>query len=134
MSSWSLYYHFVWSVKHRLPLILPAFEERLHSAIAAKAIQLGATVHAVGGIEDHIHLAVSVSPKIPLAHFIAEIKGNTSHFVNHVIKPDLEFYWQEEYGVFSFGEKDLPFVVRYINEQRSHHCQGTAIDKLEMAA
>ena len=131
MPYWSLYYHFVWGVEHRLPLILPTFEKRLHSAVASKAIDLGAIVHAVGGIEDHVHLAVSIPPKIPLARFIGEIKGNTSHFVNHIIEPGFTFYWQEEYGVMSFGEKDSPFVVHYVHEQRNHHCQGSAIEILE---
>ena len=131
MPYWSLYYHFVWGVKHRLPLILSTFEKQLHSAVAAKAIELGATVHAVGGIENHIHLAVSVPPKIPLARFIGEVKGNTSHFINHVIEPGLGFSWQADYGVVSFGEKDLPFVMRYVHGQRNHHCRGREIDKLE---
>jgi REP element-mobilizing transposase RayT len=132
MPYWSLYYHFVWSVKYRLPHILPSFEKQLHGAVAAKAIELGGVVHAVGGMEDHLHLAVSAPPKISLSRFVGEIKGNSSHFVNHVIEPDLEFYWQEEYGVVSFGEKDLSYVVRYVHNQRNHHCNGTEIDKLEM--
>jgi REP element-mobilizing transposase RayT len=134
MPYWSLNYHIVWSVKYRLPLILPSFEKRLYSVVASKAIELGAVVHAVGGIEDHLHLAVSVPPKIALSRFIGEIKGNSSHFVNHMIKPDLEFYWQEECGVVTFGEKDLSYVVRYVHNQRNHHCNGTVIDKLERIA
>jgi REP element-mobilizing transposase RayT len=132
MPYWSLYYHFVWSVKHRLPQIHPTFEQQLHSIVAAKSIELGATVHAVGGMEDHLHLAASVPPKIPLSRFIGEVKGNSSHFINHIIKPGLEFHWQEEYGVVSFREKDLPFVVRYVRDQRNHHCGGKVIDKLEV--
>ena len=131
MPYWRLHYHFVWGVKQRLPLILPTFEKRLYRSMAAKAIELGAFIHAVGGIEDHVHLAVSVPPKISLARFVGEVKGNASHFINHVIEPDGGFYWQEEYGVVSFGEKNLPFVVRYVQEQRRHHYQGTAIDGLE---
>lgn len=112
-------------------MIQPAFEAKLHNAIAAKAIDLGAVVHAVGGIEDHIHLSVSVPPKVPLSRFIGEIKGNSSHFVNHIIKPELNFYWQEEYGVVSFREKDLAQIVRYIHKQREHHSSGTVIELLE---
>jgi hypothetical protein len=39
-----------------------------------------------------------VPPKLALAEFIGDVKGNSSHYVNHVIKPDLAFYWQNEYG------------------------------------
>ena len=62
MSYWRLFYHFMWGTKLREPLIDPAFEADLHRVIAAKAIELQAVAHAVGGIEDHVHLVVSVPP------------------------------------------------------------------------
>ena len=79
MPYWKLFYHFVWGTKGCLPLILPTFEPDLYRAIAAKVKELEGSVHAIGGIEDHIHLAVSMSPKVSLAKFINEVKGNSSH-------------------------------------------------------
>jgi len=105
MPYWRLYYHFVWSTKDRLALIDERIEAELYIVIAAKAKELGATVHSIGGIEDHVHLAASVPPKVSLSEFVGLVKGNSSHFVNHVIKPDFYFAWQEEYGVQSFSEK-----------------------------
>ena len=64
MPYWQLYYHFIWGTKNRLPLIDAALEPDLYRAVAAKAQVLGGFVHAVGGVEDHVHLAVSVPPKI----------------------------------------------------------------------
>jgi putative transposase len=134
MSYWRLFYHFVWGTKKRLPLIKPEFETDLYHVITAKAEELTALVHAVGGVEDHIHLAVSVPPKLALSHFIGQVKGSSSHFVNHVVKPDFEFHWQNEYGVISFGEKQLSFVVRYIHHQRTHHAEGNVQERLERIA
>jgi len=131
MSYYKLYYHFVWSTKNRLPLIDPAIESELYRAIAAKGQDLDGYVHALGGMEDHVHLATSFPPKIAPAFFIGEVKGNSSHYVNHVIKPDFEFYWQDEYGVLSFGEKNLPAVVRYIQNQKKHHAEGSLISAME---
>jgi putative transposase len=131
MSYWKLYYHFIWSTKHKLPLIDPQIESQLYHAMAAKAHQMEGLVHAIGGMEDQVHLAVSVPPKTAPAKFIGDVKGNSSHFVNHVIRPDFEFRWQDEYGVLSFGEKDLPAVVRYIQNQKQHHADRTLLDALE---
>jgi len=133
MPYWKLYYHFVWSTKGRLPLILPAFEADLHRVIAAKIIKMGGSIQAIGGIEDHVHLAVSIPPKLALARFVGEVKGNSSHFINQVLKPDFEFYWQDEYGVLSLGEKSLPAVVRYIHNQKQHHTNGTLIAAMEQS-
>jgi putative transposase len=131
---WRLFYHFTWGTKLREPLIGPAFEADLHRVIAAKALELQAVVHAVGGIEDHIHLVASVSPKFALSTFIGQVKGNSSHFVNHVVQPDYTFAWQEEYGVVSFDEKNLGWVVRYTLQQREHHKAGTTVARLEQVS
>lgn len=131
MSYSKLYYHFVWSTKDRLALIDSSFEAELYRVIAAKAKDMGGFVHAIGGTEDHVHLAASVPPKIAPAKFIGDVKGNSSHYVNHVIKPDFEFYWQDEYSVLSFGERNLSSVVRYIHDQKQHHADGTLIEAME---
>ena len=77
MPYYRLFYHIVWTTQDRLPLIKVEFEVSLHNVIAAKAKNLGALVYAVGGIEDHIHLAATVPPKIALADFIGQIKENS---------------------------------------------------------
>jgi REP element-mobilizing transposase RayT len=131
MPYWKLYYHITWGTKNRLSLIDKSFEARLHSAIAAKALELEAIVHAVGGIGNHVHLAVSVPPKIAISDFIGQVKGNSAHFVNYVVHPDFEFHWQAEYGIHSFGEKNLHFVVDYVKRQHAHHEQGTILNNME---
>jgi putative transposase len=105
MPYWKLYYHFVWGTKHRLPLIDASFETELYRVIAAKVHDVSGFVHAIGGMQDHLHLAVSIPPKIAPAKFIGDVKGNSSHFINHVIKPAFEFHWQDAYGVFFLERK-----------------------------
>jgi putative transposase len=131
MPYWRLFYHFVWRTKNGDPLIAPEWEGSLHNVIVAKATELGAFVYAVGGVEDHIHLVVSVPPKIALSVFIGQVKGNSSHFVNHELAVNSRFAWQAEYGVVSFGGKRLDMVVRYVKNQRKHHTDGKIIGMLE---
>jgi putative transposase len=131
MPYWRLFYHFVWGTKYGEPLIVQDFQEALYKAIAAKVISLEGIAHAVGGISDHVHLVVSVPPKIALATFIGQVKGNASHFVNHEIGPGYLFGWQDEYGVLSFGERHLSWVVGYTLNQAQHHGQSTTLARLE---
>ena len=126
-----LYYHFIWATKRREPIILPEFEANLHNIIVTKTVEMGGIVHALDGIEDHVHLATSLPPKIAPSTFIGEIKGNSSHFVNHTILPGFKFYWQSEFAVLSFAERNLPAIVRYIKNQKQHHAQNTLNDALE---
>jgi hypothetical protein len=36
-----------------------------------------------------------------------------------------------EYGVLSFGEKNLPGIVLYTHNQKKHHAEGTLIATME---
>ena len=131
MSFWRLFYHFVWATKDREPLIAPSIRQSLYRAIAAKVVELEGQVHAIGGTDDHVHLVVSVPPKVALSIFIGQVKGGSSHFVNHELRPGWSFAWQSEYGVLSFGERSLGRVVRYVRLQAQHHRQGTLVEPLE---
>ena len=131
MPYWRLFYHFLFGTRNREPLIASAWENPLHNVIAAKATELRAFVYAAGGIEDHVHLVVSVPPKIALSTFIGQVKGNSSRFVNHALGLEAQFSWQAEYGVLSFGGKALDEVVRCVRSQREHHMNGTVIMSLK---
>jgi REP element-mobilizing transposase RayT len=131
MPYWRLFYHIVWATKNREPLIALGWETSLHKVIAAKATALGAFVHQVNGTDDHIHLVASVPPRIALSAFIGQVKGNSSHYVNHKLTLDVPFAWQAEYGVLSFGGKQLDTVVRYVRNQRARHARGEIIRALE---
>jgi putative transposase len=79
---------------------------------------------------DHVHLAVSRPPTDMVAAFIRDLKGSSSHLVNHPDRRPVsfqEFAWQAEYGVVSFGEASLPTIVAYVENQRQHHADQQLI-------
>ena len=103
----------------------------MHEQIRSNSARLGAAVHAIGVVEDHVHLAVSVPPSIALAEFVRQLEGSSSHFVNHECSPASPFAWQPAYGVMSLDGKQMPSVVKYVIEQRKHHVEKTTIPVLE---
>jgi len=134
MALWRLYYHLVWTTKERQPLINSDREDELYRYIIAKADALGCIVHAIGGVEDHIHLIVSIPPTLAIAEFVKKIKGSSAHYLNQALSASLDkFGWQEGYGVFSLGGKQLEQAVDYVKNQKAHHLNGTAIASLEQA-
>ncbi len=123
MPYFRLFYHFVWSTKDRLPLIEGATRTLIYRAIPAKVVELGGILHALGGIEDHIHLVTTLPPKVAPAAAIGQIKGSTSHLITHRSTGvgAAPFAWQTEYGVLSLSERHLPLVVAYVREQAQRH-------------
>lgn len=60
MPYWRLYYHLVWATKNREPLITPKIEGNLYGYLDRKAASHKATVYAINGDEQHIHVVVSI--------------------------------------------------------------------------
>lgn len=125
-----LYYHLVWATRGREPLLRPDREPVVFDFLRVKAIGLGGVVYALNGAEDHVHLVVTIPPRIAVAEFIGQVKGVASARFNKTLsQPPL--YWQAEYGAFTFDGKRLANVVAYVERQKEHHAARTLIPVLE---
>ena len=131
MPYWRLFYHVLWTTKNRWPLIEPAWEADLHGYLCGKATALNCIPHAINGIEDHIHVALSIPPRLAVADVVGQLKGASSYHINHAILTEERFAWQAEYGVVSFAERFLPSVVAYVRNQKEHHSNETLWPLLE---
>ena len=132
MSLWRIYYHIIWATKQREPSIHSEKELELHNYIIGKSNFLNCIVHAIGGMEDHIHIIVSIPPTMSISEFVKKIKGSSSYHLNNNISTTSDkFSWQEGYGVFSLGSKQLEAAVTYVKNQKIHHSQGTTNSHLE---
>ncbi len=133
---WELYFRFTWHTKDNRPLITAPpnkVEPLLHKYLIHRTLKEtpGAIVHQVGGIEDHVHIAVSLPPTVLLSKWVGDMKGASSHHINHGPCGLHALKWQTGYGLVSFGKGDLPWVVEYIRNQRGHHARGTMVERLE---
>jgi len=123
--------HVTWHTKGNLSMILGVIEKRLYSYLTHKIIETaGCIVHAIGGIEDHIHIVVTIPPEVLISDWVGKLKGSSSHYINHEVQPKA-LEWQRGYGVVSFGTRDLPWVVEYARNQREHHKRGSIQERLE---
>ncbi|MEO7508703.1 MAG: transposase [Pyrinomonadaceae bacterium] len=128
-----IYFHLNWHTKNSLPLIRPEFERALYQYLEHKVLGTrGALCHAIGGIEDHVHLAVTLPPTVAPAEWIGKLKGASSHHINQLEGPK-QLEWHGGYGIISFGAKDLEWVVEYVLNQKEHHRTGRIYDRLERA-
>ena len=122
MSFWRNYYHLVWAIKNREPLIQPEYEAQIYGYIVNKGAELGVFSYAIGGCADHIHIIAAVPPKHAVAYVVKNLKGASSFYVNHVIRPaNFTFAWQKGYGCLTLGETQLPDAEAYVQRQKQHH-------------
>ena len=73
----------------------------------------------VGGVEDHVHLLASLRPVHCLADVMRDLKKDSTNWVKENL--DRTFAWQEGYAAFSVSASNLAAVVKYIQDQESHH-------------
>ena len=128
-----IHLHIVWHTRESLPLLTSEVELLARRCIRQKLINTpGVFVHEIGGIETHCHVCVTVPPTVLISGLIGEIKGASSHEVNHRLGRGRKLLlWQSGYGVVSFGTKDLEWVKAYVRNQREHHAAGRTFDRLE---
>ena len=125
----SLHYHLVFSTKDRVPLIAPAWRERLHEYLGSAVRGLDGVPGIVGGVADHVHFLVSLRPTHCLADFMRELKKASSRWVKETINL-ARFQWQEGYGAFTVSPSQRRLVRDYIANQEEHHAKRTFQDEL----
>lgn len=114
--------HIVFSTKDRRPIIGMEFQPRMWSYVGGICKAENIFVHAIGGMEDHIHLLLQIPPVLSLAKAVMTIKANSSRWASDLGK---NFAWQQGYGAFGVSASKIPVVVRYIQNQSSYHKKVT---------
>jgi putative transposase len=114
-------------------MLVGDIETACHEFLRKRALgEKSVFVHAIGGMEDHVHLAISVPPTIKPSDLIGDLKGASSYEINRRLGlKGKVLEWQHGYGIVSFGTMDAPWVIEYIGNQRQRHANGKSVDRLE---
>jgi REP element-mobilizing transposase RayT len=114
MSYVSSYFHCVFSTKERWPFITPALRERLWPFLGGIARQNKMKAIEIGGVEDHVHILLSLPSTMAVSKALQLIKGGSSKWVHETFPEQRAFAWQEEYGAFSVSVSQLDKTIAYI--------------------
>ena len=75
----------------------------------------------VGGMPDHVHIALALPPTRSVSDALHLLKGGSSKWMKDAFPKMSDFAWQDGYGAFSVSKSNLPDVIDYIQKQRGHH-------------
>ncbi|EMB15295.1 IS200/IS605 family transposase [Rhodopirellula europaea] len=121
MAYTNLRVHLIWSTKDRKPSIAEAFQEDIYAYIGGILRKRKHSLLAAGGVEDHIHLLVSMHPSQSISDCVRDLKSNSSVWVHEHFPKRKTFQWQTKYGAFSVSESSVESVKTYIANQKEHH-------------
>lgn len=105
--------HCVFSTKERVLSIPENRQQELWAYLPGIARNMEIKILAVGGVRDHLHLLISLPPKMNLAKVMCDLKANSSKWLN---ESGVDFAWQQGYGAFSVSV--FPALTRWANEWR----------------
>jgi REP element-mobilizing transposase RayT len=114
-------YHCAFSTKERRPCIGGDLRSRLWPYLGGIARENGMKALAIGGVEDHVHLLLSLTSTMAIAKAIQLVKGGSSLWIHKTFPGQSGFAWQEGYGAFSLGISQIEATKSYIESQEEHH-------------
>lgn len=113
--------HVVFSTKDRAPVLDASVRPALHAYLATVARNADCECYRVGGVADHVHLAIRLARTVTTAKLVEELKTSSSKWLKTQSPTLATFAWQRGYGAFSAGPSDLDVLRHYIDIQEEHH-------------
>ena len=121
--------HVVFSTKNREPVLSSGIRPLLFGYLASVGRDLGCEVFRVGGVADHVHLAIDLGRTMAIATFVQKVKQTSSAWLKEQPGGPRHFEWQVGYGSFSVGQSQLEVLLDYVANQEEHHRKVTFQDE-----
>ena len=113
--------HITFGTKDRTNSLFKKLRVPLFKYIIGISKKEGFKIISINGIEDHIHLLISIKAHQSASAIVQKIKSNSSRWIHENYAELRRFAWQEGFGVFSVSESNKQTVIAYIENQEIHH-------------
>ena len=116
-----IYLQTVFAVKYRNAVIKKEWRPKLLGVIGNLINETNCKTIIVNGVEDHVHCLIGLRPVVSISELMKTVKAKSSKYINDHSLTAARFEWQEGYGVFSYSQKEVDAVYKYIQHQEEHH-------------
>lgn len=120
-SKWRCKYHIVFAPKYRRQVIYGKIKADIGVILRKLCEYKGVEILEANACPDHIHMLVSIPPKISVASFVGYLKGKSSLMIfdkhaNLKYKYGNRHFWCKGYFVDTVG-RNKEAIAKYIREQ-----------------
>ena len=132
-TKWMCKYHIVFAPKYRRKEIYGQIKTDIGKILRELCNYKGVEIIEGHLMIDHVHMLVSIPPKISISSFMGYLKGKSALMIfdkhaNLKYKYGNRHFWAEGYYVSTVGLNDAT-IRKYIEEQEKH---DIAMDKLSV--
>lgn len=130
-TKWMCKYHIVFTPKYRRKVIYNQYRDSLGEIFRQLCSYKGVEIVEGHLMPDHVHILVSIPPKLSVSSFMGYLKGKSAlmmfdRHANLKYKFGNRHFWSEGYYVSTVGLNEA-VIAKYIREQEAH---DIALDKL----
>jgi putative transposase len=131
---WHCNYHIVWTPKYRYRILEGEIKSEVESCLHQFVERQGGIIEELNVQKDHVHLLVSVPPKVSISNFVGAIKGRTSIRVLNKFKQLKRkpywgnHFWARGYCVDTVG-LDEEMIRKYVKYQEDNEKRSESNNK-----
>jgi putative transposase len=125
-----VFYHIVLVTSLNKPLITDKIKSSLFDYLEIKSKSMNCAVCKLGGTNDHIHIAMSIPPNLPVGEVIENLKNSSENYIIKNIK-DSGFSWKEGFYLATISPADLEKVEAYLDSQIIFHLKKSLDDEFK---
>lgn len=120
-TKWRCQYHIVFAPKYRRQIIYGKYKAEIGKILRTICERYGVEIIAAEACPDHIHMLVSISPKMSVSRFMGILKGKSSlmifdRFANLKYRYGNRHFWCRGYYVDTVG-RNKTAITKYIQNQ-----------------
>jgi putative transposase len=124
--AFNLNYHLVIVTKYRRKCITTSMLQRLKTICTELTQKWTCELLEFNGEADHLHLLLSLNPKIAPSIFVNNLKTVTSRLIRKEFASHLEriywkkpVFWSRSYCILTCGGAPLSIIKQYIEQQKA---------------
>ena len=120
-SKWKCQYHIVFIPKYRKKVLYGQVRQDVREIISTLCKYKGVEIISGAVCSNHVHLSVSIPPKISISNFMGYLKGKSTLMI-YDRHPQLQSkwdkaFWARGYYVATIGNVTEEAIKKYIEEQ-----------------
>ena len=120
-TKWRCQYHIVFAPKYRRQAIYGKYKAAIGKILREICIRNGVEIIEANACPDHVHMLISIPPKMSVSKFLGILKGKSSlmifdQFANLKYKYGNRHFWCRGYYVDTVG-RNKTAITKYIQNQ-----------------
>jgi len=123
-TKWMCKYHIVFTPKYRRKIIYNKYKASIVEILRDLCKWKGVEIIEGKAMVDHVHLLVSIPPKMSVSSFMGYLKGKSALMIfdrhaNLKYKLGNRHFWSRGYYVSTVGLNEAT-IAKYVREQEKH--------------